>query len=98
MNGTGTLGTGGLAVGVIGPIAIEPDHAPLHAPVGADHAAILDDRVADGAPHAVGNQRAPAAEPARNGAVGPGPESHLLDLIEAVDPQVGVPEPAFLGG
>src|ERR1041385_6585800 len=98
MNGTGTLGTGGLAVRVIGPIAIEPDHAPLHAPVGADHAAVLGDRIADGAPYAVGDQSAAGAEAARDRAVGPGPERHLLDLVDAFNPQVGVPEPAFLGG
>ena len=38
-----------------------------------------------------------AAEPAGNGAVGPGTVVDLADLIEIGDLQVGVPEPAFLG-
>ena len=69
----------------------------IHAPARADHAAVLDDRVADRAPHAVGDQRAAGAEAARDRAVGPGPERDLADLVEAFDPQGRVPEPAFLG-
>ena len=90
-------GTGGLAGRVVGPVAVDADDAPVHAPVRADHAAVLDDRVADRAPLAVGNQRAAGAEAARDRAVGPGAECDLPDLVETLDPQIRVPEPAFLG-
>ncbi len=82
---------------VVGPVAVDADHAPLDAPGRADHAAVLDDGIAHRPPMAVGGQRAAAAEPARNGAVGPWPERDLADLVEVRDLQVGIPEPAFLG-
>ena len=47
---------------------------------------------------AVGHQRAAGAEAARNGRLGPGAERDLLDLVELLDRQIRIPEPAFLGG
>src|SRR4051794_9618843 len=90
-------GLGGLAGGGVGPVAVEADHAPLHAPTGADHAAVLDDRVFHRAPLAVGDQGAAGAEPARDGAVSPGPERDLANLLDGLNAQVGIPEPVFLG-
>src|SRR5207248_6037647 len=91
------LGPGSPAFRVVSPVAIDPDHAPLDAPTATDHAAVLDDRIADRPPVAVRDLDAAGAEPARNGAVGPGPVGDFADLVEVRDLQIGVPEPAFLG-
>src|SRR5918995_4608987 len=93
----GRSGPGGLAGWVVRPVAVDADHAPVHVPVRADHPGVLDDRVADRAPFSVGHQRPAGAEAARNRAVGPGAERDFPDLVEALDPQIRVPEPAFLG-
>src|SRR5215212_5948793 len=83
---------------VVGPVAVDADHAPLHAPLPTDHAAVFDDRVADRPPVPVGDQRPAAAKAAGNGPVRPGPVGHFADAVEGRDLQVGIPEPAFLGG
>src|SRR5215470_5566743 len=54
-----------LAVRTVSPVAVEPDHAPFDAGQDADHPSVLGDRVIDGAPDAVRNQRAGAAESPR---------------------------------
>src|SRR5262245_18514288 len=60
------------AGGVIGPVAVEPDDAPLDAPARADHAGVLGDRIVDGVLAAVRDLDDAAAEAARNGVGGPG--------------------------
>src|SRR5262249_43219132 len=71
-----------LAGRVVGPVAVEPDDAPLDAPGGADHAAILGDGVMNDVPAAVRDFDDAAAEPAWNGLRGPGAERGLADLLE----------------
>src|SRR5262245_48905874 len=90
-------GPRGVARRVMGPIAVDADHAPVHAPACADHAGVLDDRVTHGPPLAVRDEGAAGAEAARDRTVGPRAERDLADLVEAFDPQRRVPEPAFLG-
>src|SRR5262245_13752875 len=73
------LRPGHLAGRIIGPVAIEPDDAPLDAPARADHAGVLGDRIVDSVLAAVGDLDDPAAEAAWNGVGGPGPERGLAD-------------------
>src|SRR5258708_5253009 len=86
------------AGGIIGPVAVETDDAPFHALTGADHAAVLHDRIIDPMPLAVGNQDRGGAEPSWNRARGPRLPSDLLDFLEPHDCKGRIPEPAFLGG
>src|SRR4051812_12463842 len=74
------LRPGSLAVGIVGPIAIGTDHAPLDTPAGTDHAAVLDDGIANSPPLAVRGLSAAGAEPARDRAVSPGPIGNLASL------------------
>src|SRR5882672_6696169 len=86
------------ACGIIGPVAVETDDAPLDAVTGADHAAVLDDRIIDPMPLAVGNQDRGGAEPSWNRARGPRLPSDLPDFLEPHDCKGRIPESAFLGG
>src|SRR5215216_4491714 len=81
-----------LARRVIGPVAVNADHTPFHAPGRADHGGVLDDRIVHLAPASVGDQRPSGAEPARNGAVRPRPGYHLTHAVELDDAQIGIPE------
>src|ERR1700761_5545305 len=80
------------AVRLIGPFAVEADHAELNADTDADHAAVLGDRVVHRAPHAIGDHGGRLAEPARDCARRPWLPGHFLDPLEAGDLQVGIPE------
>src|SRR2546430_1656914 len=80
-----------LAGRVVGPVAIEPDHAPFDAPLGADHAGVLGNRIMDGVLAAVRDLDHAAAETARDGVGGPGAERGLANLLETDDLEVDVP-------
>src|SRR5215472_8671935 len=81
---------------VVGPVAVEPDHAPLDPPVGADHAGVLLDRIVDRVPAAVGDLDAAAAEAPRDALRRPGAERGLADILETDDGEIAGPEGAFL--
>src|SRR5262245_54377113 len=83
------------AGGVIGPVAVEPDDAPLDAPARADHAGVLGDRIVDGVLAAIRDLDDAAAEAAWNGVGGPGPERGLADLLEEQDAQISRPVHVF---
>src|SRR5262249_53772915 len=93
---TGRLRPRHFAGRVVGPVAVEPDDAPLDAPAGADHAAILGDGIVDDVSAAVRDFDDAAAEAAWNGLRGPRAERGLADLLEIDDPQIGGPVHAFL--
>src|SRR5580658_6580271 len=82
---------------LVGPFAVEPDHAELDAIADAEHPGVLGDRVIHRAPHAVGDEHRGAAGPPRNGAGRPGLPRHLLDFFKSDDLEVGVPELSLLG-
>src|SRR5882724_9728430 len=67
-------GFGALAVRIIGPIAVEPGHAPFDALAGRGKTAVFDDRVMHGARLAVVDHDVGAAVAARNIVGCPGPE------------------------
>src|SRR3569832_1567369 len=84
-------GPGGLAARIIGPVAIEPGHAPFDALAEAGEAAVLDDRVVHGAQFAVAGHGVGAAIAARNVVGLPGPEGGLMDAAVRGDRQRGIP-------
>src|SRR5258708_6450225 len=84
-------GPGCLAEGIIGPVAIEPGHAPLHALAEAGKAAILDDGVMHLVHAAVAELDLSAAIAARNVVGLPGPERGFMDLAISNDLQRGIP-------
>src|SRR5690606_38676415 len=96
--GGGWSGPGRAASGAIGEVAVDADHAPFHAPGGADQSAVLDDGIADRPPAPVRGLGAAAAEAAGHGAGRPRPERHLPNAVEGHDLQAGVPELALLEG
>src|ERR1044072_9682088 len=86
------------AGGIVGPVAVEPDHAPFDTPAHPEPAGVLRDRVMDrvlGAIGSVGDAVAEAARDRLRGA-GPGPEGDLADTVDSQDLQVRGPELAFL--
>src|SRR3954469_12681042 len=87
---------GGAAGRVVGPVAVEPDHAPFDALAVAGEAAILDDREMHLAQLAVREHGFTGAIAARDVVGGPGPERGLVNGGEAGDLQRGIPERAFL--
>src|SRR5215831_9174026 len=89
-------GPGGSAAWIIGPVAVEPGHAPFDALVEAREAAILDDREMHAVNAGIVQRHAAAAVTARNIVGLPGPERDLMDIAVAGDCQRGVPEGAFL--
>src|ERR1700716_1829599 len=89
-------GPGGLAARIIGPVAVEPGHAPFDALAEAGKAAILDDRVMHDVELAVAQHDVGAAIAARNIVGLPGPECGLVDLAIGGDLQRGIPVGAFL--
>ena len=88
-------GPGGLAARVVGPVAIEPGHAPFDALAEAGKAAVLDDRVMHGVQRAVVQEHVGAAITARNVIGLPGPERGFMDLAIGRDLQGRIPELAF---
>src|SRR5260370_6388633 len=85
-----------LAGGVVGPVAVEPDDAPLDAPARADHAGILDDGIMDDVSAAIRDLDDAAAVAAWNGLRGPRAERGLANVLEIEDAQVGRPVHLFL--
>src|SRR5450756_962665 len=92
------LGLRHLAGRVIGPVAVEADHAPFDAPGHADHAGILADPVIHPVLAPVTDRGHRRAEPARNGSLRPGPVGGFAHPLEVENLQVGVPELALLLG
>src|SRR5580704_3636548 len=92
----GSLRSRHLAARVIGPIAIKADHTPFDAPGHADHAGVLADPVVHRVLFAIVDQGYCLAEPARDGASGPGLGDDFVYPLEIKDSQVRVPELAFL--
>src|ERR1700759_1364951 len=90
------LGPGGLAQGVIGPVAVEPGQAPLHGLAITGKAAILDDGEVDLVHLAVAGHGIAAAKTTRNVVGLPGPEGDFVDIAVAGNDQTGVPEGLFL--
>ena len=88
-------GAGGLAARIVGPVAIEPGHAPFDALAEAGKAAVLDDRVMHGVQRAVVQEHVGAAITARNVIGLPGPERGFMDLAIGRDLQGRIPELAF---
>src|SRR5438094_4062624 len=83
---------------IVGPVAVEPDHAPFD-PVGrADYAGVLTDRVIDRVLEPIGDKSDGAAEPARYRVRWSGPVGDLAHLVERHDRKLGVPEATFLLG
>src|ERR1700730_3791281 len=95
-NGPAKSGPGGLAAGIIGPVAIEPGHAPFDALAEAGKTAILDDRIMHDVGLAVAQHNVGAAIAARNVVGLPGPERGLMDRAIGGDLQGRIPEGAFL--
>src|ERR1700675_5023446 len=81
-------GPGGPAAGIIGPVAVEPGHAPFDALTVTGKTAVLDDRIMHGAHLAVADHDLGAAIAARNVVGLPGPERGFADLAVSGDPQV----------
>src|SRR5581483_12056859 len=84
------------AGGIIGPVAVEADHAPLDAPADAEPAAGLVDRIADLMARAVGDVRDAAAEPSRERLCGPRPPGHLANPLDPDDLEIRIPVHALL--
>src|SRR4030088_128969 len=85
-----------LAGRIVGPVAVEADHAPLDTPIGTDHAGVLGDGVVDGVLAAVGDFDDAAAESTWDGLCGPRTKCRFADLREIDDSEVAVPVPALL--
>src|SRR5581483_8329699 len=86
----------GLAGGVKGPVAVEPDHAPFDALAEAGKAAVLDDRIVDGVDLAVAQHHVAGAIAARNIVGLPRPEGDLMDVAIGLDFQPRIPVHALL--
>src|SRR5262249_33922913 len=93
-------GLGHAAARVVGPVAVEADHAPFHAPARPDPAGILADPVVDRAGARVGDEGDAAAIAAGNGIrrPAPGPVGRLADAVDLHDVQGRLPEGALLLG
>src|SRR4051794_36797956 len=87
-----------LAGWIVGPVAVEPDHAELDAVAEAREAAILDDGIIHRARFAVADQRGRRAIAPRDVVGLPGPEGELVHPVVAGDLQRRVPERALLVG
>src|SRR4051794_28001482 len=94
------LGPRHAAGGIIGPVAVEPDHAPFHPPADAKPAGGFQDRVMDRVACPVRDARDAAAEAARDrlGCAAPRPECRFPDPVDAENFQIGSPEFSFLVG
>src|SRR3954447_14912048 len=90
------LGLGGSAARTVGPVAVQPGHAPLHALSVTGEAAILQDGVVHGSHLAIVAHDIGAAKPARNIVRLPRPERRLVAPAVTRDPQLGIPVHAFL--
>src|SRR3977135_453211 len=92
LNTTGESGLRGLATGIVGPVAIDPGHAPFDALAERGKTAILDDRVVHLTQLAVAQHDVGAAIAARNIVGLPGPEGGFMDRAVGLDLQFGIPE------
>src|SRR5205807_10394654 len=81
-----------------GPIAIEPDDTPFHAPGHPDPTGIFADRVVDGMLEPVIDQRHGGAETPGNRVRRTGPVGALMDFSKANDAKFRVPENTLLFG
>src|SRR2546421_8773705 len=90
------LRLGGSATRTVGPVAVESGHAPLDALAKAGKTAVLEDRIVHGAHFAVVQHDIGAAEAAWNIIGLPRPKRDFLHPAIACDPQLGIPERAFL--
>src|SRR5437764_7831414 len=83
---------------IVGPVAVEADQAPLHAPADAEPAGSFQDRIMDRVAGAVGDVRHRVAEAARNGLrrAAPRPECDFPNTIDADDVEVRGPVLRFL--
>src|SRR5260370_37572620 len=84
-----------LAGGVVGPVAVEPDDAPLDAPARADHAGILDDGIMDDVSAAIRDLDDAAAVAAWNGLPGLPAERGLANVLDIEAWPVGRPVHVF---
>src|SRR5262249_20529125 len=73
------------ATGIISPITIKPSDAEIDAPIHADHAGILRNRIINRPPGAVIDDRNPTAESARNSLGGPGQKIELANILKPDD-------------
>src|SRR3981189_1588135 len=89
-------GPGGLAEGVVGPVAIEPGDAPFDTLAKAGKAAVLDDREVHGAHLAVAQHDVTRAVAPRNIVGLPGPEGGFVDPAVGSDTNRRIPEGALL--
>jgi len=89
-------GAAALAARIIGPVAIEPGHAPFDALAEAGKAAVLDDGVVHGTHLAVAQHGVGGAIAARNVVGLPGPEGGFVDPAISRDRERRIPEGAFL--
>src|SRR5471030_727459 len=92
----GKSGPGGLAEGIVGPVAVKPGHAPFDALAEAGKTAVLDDRVVHLVQLAVAQHDVAAAIAARDIVGLPWPERGFMDLAIGFDLQRRIPELAFL--
>src|SRR4051794_38644607 len=90
------LGSGDLAAGVVGPVAIQSGDAPFDALAETGKSAILDDRIMYVAQLAVAYHHVAATVPTRNIVGLPGPKRDLVDIAIGGDGQAGIPVGAFL--
>src|SRR6202007_1566745 len=90
-------GPRGAAGRVVGPIAIEPDDAEIDAPIHADHAGVLGDRIIDRVATPVVDEGGAAAEAPRDRLRGPRQHRGFADIFDADDAQLGIPEPTLFG-
>src|SRR5579871_3904395 len=86
----------GLAEGVVGPVAVQPDHAPFDALAEAGKAAVLDDRIVDAMHLAVTQHHAAGAVAARDVVGLPGPEGDLVNIAIGFDLELRIPVHALL--
>src|SRR5215208_1409176 len=81
---------------IIGPVTVKADDTPIDAPAGPNHPGVLANRVMDGVPKTVGDERNSAAEASRYAVHRRGAECGLAHLLKTADGQGGIPEGAFL--
>src|SRR5262249_1293382 len=87
-----------LARGIVRPVAVETDNAPLDAPRHADHPGVLTDRVIHRVLAPVAHSRNGCAVAARYRLRSPRAVCDFPHSVEAKDLQIGIPETPFLLG
>ena len=82
---------------IVGVIAVEPVDAEINAPAKAVDVGIFGDRVEQRMPRAVVDHRGAVAIAARDRLRRPRQPGGLVDVLDADDAQLRVPEAIFLG-